>query len=140
MHGDVVCLGSRGQWRRFGSGPVRSTLETDIVGAGCHVSKVPILLQKSAVTDDAAGAFHLGRRGLVPDPGALYATLTLRNAQSLSGWRPSDKGREPPQVLSNGGQNKLVLSASWTTQSQPAELQGTLQMREPHLDLLALTA
>jgi hypothetical protein len=63
---------------------------------GGHVRVWRILLQKSAVTDDAARAFHLRRRGLVPDPGALYATLTLRNAQSLSGWRPSDKRREAP--------------------------------------------
>ena len=62
----------------------------------CHFRYWQILLQKSAATDDAARAFHLGRRGLVPDPGALYATLTLRNAQSLSGWRPSDKRREAP--------------------------------------------
>ncbi len=73
------------------------------------------------------------------DPDALYATLTLRNTQSLSGWRSRNQRSEPPQVLSNGGQNKLILSASWTTQSKPAELQDALQVREPHLDLLALT-
>jgi hypothetical protein len=39
----------------------------------------PILLQKSAVTDDVVQPFHLGRRGLVPDADALYATLMLRN-------------------------------------------------------------
>jgi hypothetical protein len=33
---------------------------------------------------------------------------------------------------------KLVLSASWTTQSKPTKLQDALQVREPHLDLLAL--
>ena len=76
---------------------------------------------------------------MVPDPDALYATLTLRNTQSLSGWRSRNQRCEPPQVLSNGGQNKLVLSTSWTTQSKPTELQDALQVREPHLDLLALT-
>src|SRR4030095_5032941 len=45
--------------------------------------------------------------------------LTLGDAQSLSRWWTSDQRREPPQVLSNGGQNKLVLSASRTTQSKP---------------------
>jgi hypothetical protein len=30
------------------------------------------------------------------------------------------------------------LSASWTTQSKPTELQDALQVCEPHLDLLAL--
>ena len=73
-------------------------------------------------------------------PDALYATLTLRNTQSLSGWRPRDQRCEPPQVLSDGGQNKLILGASWTTQSKPTELQDALQVREPHLDLLALTS
>ena len=72
------------------------------------------------------------------DPDALYATPTLRDAQSLSGWWPSDQRGEPSQVLGDSGQNKLVLSASWTTQSKPTELQDALQVREPHLDLLAL--
>jgi hypothetical protein len=53
--------------------------ETDIVGLQPHVRFVPILLQKSAVTDDVVRPFHLGRRGLVPDADALYATPTLRN-------------------------------------------------------------
>jgi hypothetical protein len=52
-----------------------------------------ILLQKSPVTDDVVWPFHLGRRGLVPDPDAL-ATLTLRNTQSLSGWRSRNQIRE----------------------------------------------
>jgi hypothetical protein len=72
------------------------------------------------------------------DPDALYATFTLLSTQSLSGGRSRNQRCEPPQVLSNGGQNKLVLSASWTTQSEPTELQDALQVREPHLDLLAL--
>jgi hypothetical protein len=58
----------------------------------------------------------------------------------MSRWRPRDQGCEPPQVLSDGGQNKLILGASWTTQPKPAELQDTLQVRKPHLDLLALTS
>jgi hypothetical protein len=76
---------------------------------------------------------------LVPDLDALYATLTLRNTQSLIGWRSRNQRCKPPQVLSNGSQNKLVLSTSWTTQSKPTELQDALQMCEPHLDLLPLT-
>src|SRR4030095_4494771 len=64
--------------------------------------------------------------------------LTLRNTKSLSGGRSRNQRCEPPQVLSNGGQNKFVLSTSWTTQSKPTELQDALQVREPHLDLLAL--
>jgi hypothetical protein len=98
------------------------------------------MLQKSAVTDDVVRPFHLGRRGLVPDPNALYATFTLRNTESLRGRRSRNKRCEPPQVLSDGGENELILGASRTTQSKPAELQDALQVREPHLDLLALTA
>jgi hypothetical protein len=65
--------------------------------------------------------------------------LTLRDAQSLSGWQSRDKRCEPSQVLSDGGANKLILSASWTTQSKPTEPQNALEMRKPHLDLLTLT-
>ena len=105
-----------------------------------HVSSWQILLQKSAVTDDVVEPFHLGRRGLVPDADALYATLTLRNTQSLSGWWSGSQRCEPPQVLSNGGQNELILGTSWTPKSKPTEPQDALQMCEPHLDLLPLTA
>ena len=55
----------------------------------------------------------------------------------MSGWRSRNQRGEPPQVLSDGSKNKLILGASWATQSQPTELQDALQMREPHLDLLA---
>jgi hypothetical protein len=75
-----------------------------------------------------------------PEPDALYATFTLRNTQNLSGWRSRNQRCEPPQVLGDGSQNKFVLGTSWTTQSKPAELQNALQVREPHLDLLALTS
>ena len=53
-------------------------------------------------------------------------------------WRPGDQRGEPSQVLSNGGQNELILGASWTAQSKPAELEDALEVRKPHLDLLAL--
>jgi hypothetical protein len=52
----------------------------------------------------------------------------------------SDLRRDPPQVLCDGSKNKLVLGASWTTQSKPTALQNALQVREPHLDLLTLPA
>ena len=45
-----------------------------------------------------------------------------------------------PACFHPGSQNKFVLGASWTAQSKPAELQNALQVREPHLDLLALTS
>ena len=101
---------------------------------------MPILLQKSAVTDDVVRPFHLGRRGLAPDADALYATFTLRNTQGLNGWRSRNQRCKPPQVLGDGGQNKLVLGASWATQSKPTEPQDALQVGKPHLDLLALTS
>jgi hypothetical protein len=39
----------------------------------------PILLQKSAVTDDVVRQVHFGAMGFAPHPDALYATFTLRN-------------------------------------------------------------
>src|SRR3954470_17676666 len=65
-------------------------------------------------------------------PGAFYPTPTLRNAQNLDWWRSRDQRCEPPQVLSDSGQNKLILGASWTTQSKSAESQDALQVCEPH--------
>ena len=76
-----------------------------------------------------------------PAPGPRLLSLGgLRDAQSLSGWWSSDQRCEPPQVLGNGSQNELILGASWTAQSKPAELQNALEVRKPHLDLLALKA
>ena len=57
---------------------------------------------------------------------ALYATPTLRDTQNLCRWRACDQRCEPPQVLSDSGQNKLILGASWTAQSKSAELQDAL--------------
>jgi hypothetical protein len=39
-----------------------------------------------------------------------------------------------------GGQNKLILGTSRAAQSEPTELQDSLQMCEPHLDLFALAS
>ena len=61
----------------------------------------------------------------------------LRNTKGMSWWRPRNQRCEPSQVLGDGGQYELILGASWTTQPKPAELQDALQVREPHLDLLA---
>ena len=46
----------------------------------------------------------------------LYATITLRDALNRIWRRPGDERCKPPQVLSDGGQNKLILRA-WATQS-----------------------
>jgi hypothetical protein len=58
----------------------------------------------------------------------------------LRGWWPGNQRCEPSQILSDGGQNKLILGASWTTQSQSTKLQDALQVCEPHLDLLPITS
>jgi hypothetical protein len=69
---------------------------------------------------------------------ALYATLTLRKALSRIWRRPGDQRCETSQILGDGSENKFVLGAPWPTQSKPTEPQDALQVREPHLDLLAL--
>jgi len=69
---------------------------------------------------------------------ALYATSTLRSALDQIWRRPGNQGREPAQVLGDGGKNKLVLGASRAPQSKPTKPQDALQVCEPHLDLLAL--
>ena len=76
------------------------------------------------------------------DPAAsTLSTQLLRYAiRSMSGGRSRNQRRGPPQALGDGGQNKLILGASWTTQSKSAELQDALQVRKPHLDLLALAS
>jgi hypothetical protein len=56
----------------------------------------------------------------------------------MGGWRSSNQRCQPPQILGDGSKNKLVLGTSRSTQSKPTELQDALQVREPHLDLLAL--
>jgi hypothetical protein len=97
------------------------------------------VLKKSAAADGRS-AISLRAAGFdLPAPDALYTTLTLRDAQSLSGWWPSDQRCEPSQVLSDGGENELILGASRATKSEPPEPEDALQVCEPHLDLLALT-
>jgi hypothetical protein len=69
------------------------------------------------------GCSEFGRLGLSlkaadfdrPAPDALSTTATLRNAQGQGGWWPSNQRCEPPQVLSDRGQNKLILGASRAT-------------------------
>jgi hypothetical protein len=95
------------------------------------------LLQKS-VGCDGRSTLSFGAAGIGPPALTLYATPTLRNTQGPSGWWPSNQRSEPSQVLGDGGQNKFILGASWTAESKPAELQDALEVRKPHLDLLAL--
>jgi hypothetical protein len=78
---------------------------------------------------------RLGRTG----PDVIYATPALRDAQNLSGWWPGAQFGEPSQVLGDGGEREFVLCTARAAQSKPTEPQDALQVREPHLDLLALT-
>ena len=91
------------------------------------------------LTDGCRSAISLRAAGFDP-PALTLSTQPPRYAihRAPSGWRPGDQRCEPPQVLGDGGQNKLILGASWTAQSKPAEPQDALEVRKPHLDLLAL--
>ncbi|WP_213290758.1 hypothetical protein [Bradyrhizobium sp. sGM-13] len=54
------------------------------------------LLQKSVVADERWPVVSLTAIGFVRRlPGALYATLTLRNTRRMSGWRSRNQRREP---------------------------------------------
>ncbi|MFK4501879.1 hypothetical protein ABIF86_006170 [Bradyrhizobium japonicum] len=57
-----------------------------------------------------------------------------------TGFDPPTLTREAPQILSDCSKNKLVLGAPWATKPKPTKPQDALQMRKPHLDLLALTS
>jgi hypothetical protein len=45
---------------------------------------------------------------------------------------------DTPEVLGDGGEHELVLCATRAAQPKPAEPQDALQVREPHLDALAV--
>jgi hypothetical protein len=118
--------------------------KADIARYSRHVSKVPILLQKSVASVDScqsvSQSVSQSRAPGFDSAGldALYATITLRDALNRIWWRPGGQRCEPPQILGDGSENKFVLGTSWSTQSEPTEPQDALQVREPHLDLLAL--
>ncbi|MET4486109.1 hypothetical protein ABIA94_001668 [Bradyrhizobium sp. LA7.1] len=57
-----------------------------------------------------------------------------------TGFDPPTLTREAPQILSDCSKNKLVLGAPWATKPKPTKPQDALQVRKPHLDLLALTS
>ena len=59
---------------------------------------------------------------------ALYRWYWLRRRDQLC---------ELPEVLGGGGEEELVASAAWSSQSEPVEPQDALEMGEQHLDLLA---
>jgi hypothetical protein len=54
-------------------------------------------------------------------------------------WWATNQLTETPEVLGNGCKRELELGAAWTPQSQPTEPQNALEVREQHLDLLAIT-
>ena len=99
---------------------------------------VPILLQKSVASDECSSVDRLRSPGYDLPALRLYLILTLRTALNHKWRRPGDQRCKTSQVLGDGGENELILGASRASQSKPAELQNALQVREPHLDLLAL--
>src|ERR1051325_698062 len=59
--------------------------------------------------------------GFDPPTQAALRNSTLRDAQSLSRRRSCDQHREPSQVLSDSGQNKLILAPRGPgSRSQPS--------------------
>src|SRR5258708_26738730 len=70
---------------------------------------------------------------LLRNSNATRCTESCRRRQGDQRWQPS-------QVLSDGGQNKLILGTTRATQSQPPEPQDALEVCEPNLDLLALSS
>jgi hypothetical protein len=107
------------------------------------MSAVGRLCCKSRLLLMGRGPFRYERAGF--DPPALTplsATPTLRAARSPSGWWPRNQQCEPSPILNDGGQNKLVLGASWATKSKPIESQDAPQVcKSPsqsyrHLNLL----
>jgi hypothetical protein len=82
---------------------------------------------------------RLGATGLMCRPLRWLRNSNATRHTEPQRWWSSDQRSEPPEILSDGGQNKLILGASGATQSKPSELQDTLEVREPHLDLFALT-
>ena len=56
---------------------------------------------------------------------------------SRDGWTEREH-RQLAKILCGSRQGKFVLRAGWTAQSQPIQLQDTLQMREQHLDLFPI--
>jgi len=55
-------------------------------------------------------------------------------------WWSANNFGEPLQVLCDGRQRELELCATWTSQTQSIEPENTLEVREQHLDLLAVAA
>ena len=75
---------------KFNAGAPLPEIEANQFAASRSVSESKVrfpfsagFVAKVAVIDDVVRPFHLGRRGLAPDPDALYATFELRNTQSL---------------------------------------------------------
>ena len=132
---------------RDGSHPEELALSTtgplyprtaDVKAKSHEVRVGPILLQKSGCNRRMSFGRSRGPTGVDP-PILMLSTQLLRYAVHRAVWSRNQR-REAPEILSDGSQNKLILRASWTTKSKPTEPQDALQVREPHLDLLALAA
>ena len=74
-------------------------------------------------------------------PSALRTTETgLSSSVSQDGWPEWQEFRHFPEVLGGGGEVELVAGAVWSAQSQAIEPEDALEVREQHLDLLALAS
>jgi hypothetical protein len=93
-------------------------------------------LQKSAIADGRP-AISLGATGVEPpaptDSTHSYTTQYTAHAR-VAVARPAMPAAES---LGDGSQNKLILGALWATKRKPTKPQDALQVRKPHLNLLA---
>jgi hypothetical protein len=53
-------------------------------------------------------------------------------------WRVGDQLREASEVLGDSREHEFILYATRATQTEPAQPQDALQVREPHLNALAV--
>jgi hypothetical protein len=75
------------------------------------------------------------------NPYATHCTLCSGNAREGGDWRRTryELG-EAPQVLRDRGQRELELCSARAAKAQSVKPQNTLEVREQHLDFLAITA
>ena len=98
---------------------------------------MPTLASGSGITPLIAAMLRWERRLLIGDaecPSCPDAYATHGGSR----WRLGDELCEPAEVLGDRRERELVLCAAWASQTKPAEPQDTLQVREPHLDALAV--
>ena len=114
-----------------------------------HVTEVLDAVEKlsaGAIFRRLGWSTRIGSRGRSPIfhpgvglAGVLQRSLRLRGAQLSRRWSLAEEADELAQVLRRGGEQEFVFRAAQSSQSQPAEVEVALEMRETHLDLLSQT-